>query len=121
MAKKHPLLVCGAGLCWSISVAVIIGSLISDEIREDNLYGRVCILSGLLGAVLTSRLWNARKVVHVPVPAEDVYGMGMKTGIKIGELKASGCTPKGQPFDQEWASDLTARMSEIPPFGRQYN
>jgi hypothetical protein len=119
VVRNQTILICIAGIGWGIAVAIIIASALSDEIREDNLYGRLCILSGLVAAVTTSRLWNSRRVVHVPIEVEDAWGLAFRSGVDYGKLQAKGSTPSEPPFSQGWARELTAN-GNTPPNGRYY-
>lgn len=118
--NKRMVLTITAAACWVGAGAVIVGTVVSEEIAAATIYGRLCTLFGLVAAVITTSLLSSRRVVHVPIVAETVYGMALQTGVKIGEMKAAGCAPKARPFSQEWAGELV-QYEAAPPADRRYN
>jgi hypothetical protein len=105
--KRRTTLFAAAGICWGISAAVLVGSLLSESIAEGNLYGRICFISGMVAAVISSRIWNDRRVVHIPLPTEMVYGNGFKMGMLVQKMKCSGHEDVDRPFTSHWAGEVT--------------
>lgn len=99
--KTRTILAILAGICWGVSVSILVASVVTELISGAPwFYGRLFALMALLAAVLTLGLWFDRSRRRQPtLPVETAYELGLKAGARFGGAggPSDGTLPPGDP------------------------